>query len=70
MKVREEGPHVRGMRETDSVLFPMIIGERFASLAATELCNLCICLETMIEIVRISRSCNSDRVLCVHICVM
>jgi hypothetical protein len=71
MNVSEkQGMGMRKARETDSILSLMIIGERFASLTATELCNLCIALETMAKIIRISGHGYSDRVLCVWICLI
>ncbi len=41
---------VEHRRDTYSILFTMISGEAFASLAAAELRNLCVCLETMAKI--------------------
>ncbi len=41
--------------DTDIVLPSMIFDEPLAPLASAELCDLCICLETMADIVRIPR---------------
>ena len=46
-------------RDTDIVLPSMIIDESLTPLAAAELCNFCICLETMADVVGILRGCNS-----------
>jgi hypothetical protein len=42
-------------RDTDIVLFSMKFGEALASLAAAELSDFFLCLETMSEVVRIVR---------------
>lgn len=45
------------IKKPDIILFSMITGEALATLAAAELSDFCICLETMTDIVRIARGC-------------